>query len=276
MIGNNTLISKFAKIGNNVSIMHNCIVEDNVEICDEVFIDSNTIIRNGTKIGKNTTIGSNCIIGEYLMDYYEDRQQHNYNLVIGDNSIIRSSSIIYTDSIIGNNFQTGHNVVIREKTNIGNHCSIGTASDLQGYCEFGDYVRLHSDVHVGQLTKIDDYVWIFPRVTFTNDPMPPSDIRIGIHVHSFAIIATNVVILPGKDIAQDSLVGAGSVVTKDVPKYKVVCGNPARVVKDVRDIKEVETGDNHYPWREHFERNMPWRNVGFDKWATMNNYKVEE
>lgn len=131
MIGLNCVVSKKAQIGDNVKIGHNCIIEDDVVIGDNTYIDSNTIIRSNTNIGSNSFIGSNCIIGEYLADFYLDRQSHSHKLSIGNNAIIRSGSIIYTGSTIGNDFTTGHRVTIRENTKIGNNVSIGTLSDIE-------------------------------------------------------------------------------------------------------------------------------------------------
>lgn len=142
-------------------------------------------------------------------------------MCIGADALIRSWSIVYTGSEIGEHFQTGHQVTIREKSSIGDHVSVGTLSDIQGNCEIGNYVRLHSNVHIGQLSKIDDYVRIFPYVVLTNDPTPSSENFVGVHVRSFAIVATSSVILLGIEIYEDSLVAAGVVVTKDVPQYAV-------------------------------------------------------
>lgn len=262
----NYQIGKNCNLGTNIFIGSNVIIEDDVTIGEGTYIDSNTIIRSNTVIGDNSFIGSNCIIGEYLMDFCIDRKKHVHTLNIGENALIRSGSIIYTGSDIGSNFQTGHQVTIREKSSIGEHVSIGTLSDIQGNCEIGNYVRLHSNVHIGQLSKIDDYVWIFPYVVLTNDPTPPSENFVGVHVHSFAIIATSSVILPGIEIYEDSLVAAGATVTKDVPQYAVVGGNPAKQISDVRNIKNKITGEPVYPWREHFDRAMPWEGIGYENW----------
>ena len=254
------------KIGDNVVFGYNCIVENDVVIGDNSFIDSNTIIRSNTTIGANSNIGSNCIIGEYLMDFYKDHQVHRHDLTIGDNALIRSGSIVYAGSAIGKNFQTGHQVTIREGSNIGNNVSIGTLSDIQGNCKIGNYVRLHSNVHIGQLSQIDDFVWIFPYVVLTNDPTPPSENFLGVHVHSFAIVATGSIVMPGLDLGQDCLIGAGAIVTKSVEPYAVAVGNPAKPISDVRKIKNKITGESVYPWRDHFGNYMPWEDVGFDAW----------
>lgn len=263
----NSRISDKSVIGDNVTFNDNCIVEDNVIIGDNCYIDSNTIIRFGTKLGNNCFVGANCIIGEYLMDFCIDRKPHDHELSIGANSLIRSGTIIYTESTIGDHFQTGHRVTIREKSSIGSHCSVGTLSDIQGNCQIGDYVRMHSNVHVGQLSVIDNYVWIFPYVVLTNDPTPPSndDGFEGVHIHKFALISTGSVLLPGVEIGRDALVGASANVTKNVDDYALVVGNPAKKIKDVREMKSKD-GEKLYPWRFHFDRAMPWEKDGFENW----------
>ena len=99
----------------------------------------------------------------------------------------------------------------------------------------------------------------------TNDPTPPSENLVGVHIHSFAIVAAGAIILPGLELGQDCLIAAGAVVTKQVEPYAVV-GNPAKVVSDVRMVKSKINGECIYPWRNHFNKYMPWESVGFDVW----------
>ena len=264
--GANCIIGERVRFGEGVVLGNYCKIEDDVVIGDGVFIDSGTIVRRNVTLGNGTSIGANCIIGEYLMDFYRDRQVHVHPLTIGENALIRSGTIIYGDCTIGSNFQTGHRVTIREKAVIGDNVSIGTLSDIQGDCRIGSYVRMHSNVHIGQLSVIDDFVWIFPYVVLTNDPTPPSEHFVGVHVCSFAIVATNAIIMPGVTIGQDALVGAGAIVTRDVAAYVVTVGNPAKAISDVRSIKNKITGEPAYPWRQHFKRAMPWADSSFDTW----------
>ena len=268
-MGLNCIVGDNASIGKNVTLGHNVIIEDNAVIGDHCFIDSNTIIRSNTNLGADCFIGSNCIIGEYWMDFCLDRKEHEHPLYIGGNALIRSGSIIYAGSKIGENFQTGHQVTIREKARIGNNVSVGTLSDIQGNCDIGNYVRLHSNVHIGQLSVIDDFVWIFPYVVLTNDPTPPSDHFVGVHVHPFAIVATGAIIMPGIEIGQDALVAACAMVNKPVEPYRVVGGNPAKQFSDVRKIKNKITGEPVYPWRHNFDNYMPWAESDFNSWYAL-------
>lgn len=263
--------------GKNVVIKPSVIIGDNVIIEDDVYIDYGCIIRDNVHIKKGAYIGAKCILGEYLSDFYDDKTNKKHSLVIGENSIIRSENVIYGDTFIGENFQTGHKVTIREKAKIGSNVRIGTLSDIQGHCEIGNYVSLHSNVHIGQKSKINDYVWIFPYVVLTNDPTPPSEELLGVTIDSFAIIATGSIILPGVHIAEDALIGAGSIVTKNVNKEAVVVGNPAREICSVRLIKNKITNENIYPWRYTFKRGMPWEDSDYNSWiATINSLNNKE
>lgn len=253
-------------LGENVVIKEGTIIGDDVVIEDNVYIDYNCIIRDNVTIKKGSSIGAHCIIGEVLADFYQTRQNYYHPLVIGENAIIRSGTILYGDTVIGTNFQTGHHVTIREKTKIGDNVSVGTLSDIQGNCQIGNYVRIHSNVHIGQLSQIDDFVWIFPYTVLTNDPTPPSEHFIGVQIKSFAIIATGSIIMPGIVVESDSLVAAGAIVTRNVLQYTVVGGNPAKVITDVRNIKNKKTGENIYPWRYTFKRSMPWEDSDYDHW----------
>ena len=259
-------ISSTAKIGQNVVIREGVIIEDNVTVGDNCYIDYGAIIKENVTLGENSFVGAQCILGEFLYDFFEKRENHIHPLTIGPRALIRSGSILYGGSTIGTNFQTGHRATIREKTKIGNHVSVGTLSDIQGDCQIGNYVRIHSNVFMASKCKIGDYVWIFPHVVLTDDPTPPSETLKGAEIESFACICARSVLLPGIHIGQDALVAAGANVTKDVPDYAVVMGNPAKQHGFVTDIKDA-SGQSHYPWREHFSRGYPWSGKTFEEWS---------
>lgn len=239
-----------------------------------VRIGDRTIIYDNVVIGDNTIICNDCVIGEPLYTYYRDPDNYqNPKTIIGSDSLIRSHTIIYAGNEIGDCFQTGHRVTIRENARFGTHCSIGTLDDIQGYSVFGDYCRLHSNVHIGMQSRLGNYVWVFPYTVFTNDPTPPSEICVGPIVGDYSIVATHCLLLPGVKIGQHCLVGACSMVSKDLDDYKVAVGSPAKVVKDIREIKDRTTGEAHYPWPFRFERGMPWEGEGFEKWQSLMNHE---
>jgi acetyltransferase-like isoleucine patch superfamily enzyme len=243
------IISERARIGANVSIGAHSVVYDNVEI------------------GDGTVLGPHSIVGEPVAAYYQSADYDNPVLRIGRNNLFRSGAVIYAGSEIGDHVEFGHRVTIREQTRIGAHARIGTLCDIQGYCSIGTYARLHSNVHIGQKSVVGDFVWIFPYVVLTNDPQPPSNILHGVVVEDFAVIATQAVVMAGVRIGRDALVGAAAMVNKDVDPESVVVGVPAKRLASVRDITSAVTGEPAYPWREHFDRGMPWQGIGYEQWA---------
>jgi acetyltransferase-like isoleucine patch superfamily enzyme len=151
--------------------------------------------------------------------------------IIGENALIRSNSVIYDDVEIGDNFKTGHGVVIREKTRIGNNVLIGTNSVIEGHCTIGSNTSIQSNVYLPIKTTIEDHVFIGPCVCLTNDKYP---IRIdfdlkGPIIRRGASIGANSTFLSGIEIGEGAMVAAGAIVTHDVPSYFLAIGTPARI-----------------------------------------------
>lgn len=215
-----------------------------------------TIIHDNVEIGEGTTIGAHCEIG--LPNAFSESKK----LVIGNNSNIRSHSVFYEGSEFGERLVTGHRVTVREKTIAGINLQIGTLGDLQGHCTIGDYVRFHSNVHIGQKSTIGNFVWIFPYVVLTNDPHPPSETLIGVTIGDYAAIATMSVILPGAVVAKGVLVGAQSSLKGETQEDWVYAGSPAKAICPTSKIKLQDgSGRAAYPWTEHFHRGYPSEQV---------------
>jgi UDP-2-acetamido-3-amino-2,3-dideoxy-glucuronate N-acetyltransferase len=105
----------------------------------------------------------------------------------------------------------------------------------------GDRVTIKCGVQIWDGIRIEDDVFIGPNATFTNDPMPRSKQHLGKYpvttVRRAASIGANATILPGITIGAGAMVGAGAVVTRSVPPYAVVVGNPARIQRYVEDAQ---------------------------------------
>lgn len=198
-------------------------------------------ISNTAKIHTNVIIGENCTIGEFVIigEPASGLQSGQRETIIGENALIRSHTVIYAGNRIGNDFQTGHAVVIREENEIGNNVSIGTGSILEHHIKVADNVRLHSNVFVPEYTVLEEQCWLGPCVVLTNAKYPASldaknNLK-GALIKRKAKIGANATILPGIIVGDNALIGAGSVVTKNVPQNTIVAGNPARMMRDMED-----------------------------------------
>lgn len=177
------------------------------------------------RLGKDAVIDEDVILG-----YPTLRSIASKTVVVGSGARIRSGSVIYPAVTIGNDFETGHHVIIREENEIGDSVRVWSNTVIDYGCRIGSRVKIHTNVYIPQNTVIEDEVFIAPGCTFANDKYPVSSDLRGPRLKRGARIGVNVTILPGVVIGEGALVGAASVVTKDVPPGAVVLGNPARVV----------------------------------------------
>ncbi len=184
------------------------------------------------EIGVNADIDPGVVLG-----YPTSRKIADRILRIGDDATIRSGTVIYGGTRIGNQLETGHGVVIREENIVGDGLMIWSNSVIDYGCNIGDRVRIHNNVYLAQFTEIGDDVFLAPGVITTNDRYPIcAECLKGPVIESGVRVGANSTILPGVIIGKGSLIGAGAVVTKNVPPGSVVIGNPARVMSKASDL----------------------------------------
>ena len=212
-------------------------------------------IGKSVKIYQGVKLGDGCIINDFVVLGFPPRlpkprgrqvqkgrvQNFDPLLVIGKNAVIRPFTTIYAGNKIGDNFQTGQGASIREDNIIGDNVSIGSNTTLEFGNRIGSGTRIHSLCFL-ELVNVGENVFIGPRTVFLDDPHPMKCPRYreclgGPKVKKFAKIGGGCVILPGIIIGERSLIGAGTCVTKDVPKDVVVVGHPGKVIKKVEELK---------------------------------------
>jgi len=243
-----SFISNKAKLGKNVALDKNIIIEDEVTIGDNCRIGYNGVIRKGTTIANNVRIDDNTVIGKYPMRATLSIFKEEKNLSpthIGDNCLIGANTVIYIGSSISNNVLIADLASVRENTTIGEYTIIGRGVTIENYVKIGKRCKLESECYITAYSELEDYVFIAPGVVTSNDNyLGRTEERFkhfkGITVKKGARIGANAVILPGKTIGGDALVAAGSVVTKDVPPRKVVMGSPAQIIRDVPEEQLIE------------------------------------
>jgi acetyltransferase-like isoleucine patch superfamily enzyme len=196
----------------------------------------------GVQLYPNVALGEACALEPPCIVGKPPRgaQPGERPLVLGAGAVVRPFTTLYAGSVIGARLNTGQGASIREGNHIGDDCSIGTNAVLEFGNRLGSRVRIHSGCFL-ELVTIEDDVFVGPNVVFTDDPHPMNcpryeECKGGAVVRRLARIGANSTILPGVEIGEDSLVGAGSVVVHDVPAGAVVAGSPARVIKQVADL----------------------------------------
>lgn len=198
-------------------------------------------------IYKNVQMGNGCVVQEGVFlgippkAFMDKREEEWPKTVIGENAVIRTGTIIYGDVEIGKNFQSGHNVMIREQNSLGDNVLIGTNTVVEANIKIGSNVSIQSSVFIPNNTIIEDKVFIGPNAVLTNDKYP---IRIkddlpGPKIRRGASLGANCTIMPGIEIGEGAMVGGGAVVTRDVPANKLAIGNPAKIVDLPEKLRQL-------------------------------------
>ncbi|MDH1333218.1 N-acetyltransferase [Comamonas thiooxydans] len=136
---------------------------------------------------------------------------------------------------IGKNTRIWQYSVVFANAQLGEDCNICAHTLVESDVIIGNNVTVKSGVYIWDGTRIEDNVFLGPNATLTNDPMPRSkqypERFSGITLKKGCSIGANATILPGITIGENAMVGAGAVVTKDVPANTVVAGNPAKIIR---------------------------------------------
>lgn len=184
------------------------------------------------KEGKDVYIAENTVLGHPGKGSKDKLSEEDYSSLkpvkIGSESIIRDNTVIYSGVELGKKVETGHHVLIRENTDVEKNTIIGSGSIIEDRCEIGQDVSIQSGVYLPSKTIVEDEVFLGPEICITNDKYMDSEIE-PVKIEKGAKVGGNVTLLPGIKVGKDSFIGAGSVVTKDVPPDKKVYGNPAKI-----------------------------------------------
>ena len=156
---------------------------------------------------------------------------------MSDDYFCHNSSYIDDNVKIGKQSKVWHFSHIQSGSIIGSHCSIGQNVNIGNNVKIGNSVKIQNNVSVYEGVELEDYVFCGPSMVFTNIKLPRSEFpQRGSKFYSntlvkkSASIGANATIVCGVTIGKYALIGSGAVITKDVPDFALVIGNPGRIV----------------------------------------------
>lgn len=210
--------------------------------CSTVAVD-NPPDRSPTIVGE-VGIGSGLEADPAVILGYPSKRAAVGVLHLGKDACVRSGTVIYGGSQIGDRLATGHNVVIREECQIGSDVSIWSNSVIDYGCRIGNQVKVHANCYVAQYSVIDDGAFLAPGAKLANDLYPGSEISArlmrGPRIGASAQLGMNSTVLPYVSVGAGAIIGAGAVVTRDIPPAVIAVGNPAYVLGSVHEQGDIE------------------------------------
>jgi len=206
-------------------------------------------VHPGTVLGENVRVLEYAVVGKQpsLSAQSTASRAALPPTTIGDGTVVSTGAIVFAGSTIGAGCIVGDQSCIRERVTMGDDCVLGRGSLIENDTTVGAGCRIQAGAYITAYTVLEEDVFIAPCVVTTNDNfmgrterrralMKGPTIRRGARVGGGAILC------PGIEVGEEAFVGAGAVVTKDVPPRAVVVGSPARAIREVHPDELRENG----------------------------------
>jgi acetyltransferase-like isoleucine patch superfamily enzyme len=212
------------------------------EVHPTAIVYPGTILGDGVKVLEYAVVGKQPVLSPRSTASREPVDP----ACIGDGTVVSTGAIVFAGSQIGARVILGDQSCVRERVWIGDDVVLGRGSLVENDTTIGPLTRIQADAYITAHSVLEENVFVAPCVVTTNDNfMGRTEHRHettkGPTIRRGARIGGGAILCPGIEIGEEAFVGAGAVVTKDVPPRAVVVGNPARVLRDVPEEELLPT-----------------------------------
>ena len=198
------------------------------------------VVHPGTVLGDGVRVLEYAVVGKQpaLSPRSTATREPLEATHIGDGTIVSTGAIVFAGSTIGARVILGDQSCVRERVTIGDDVVVGRGSLVENDTTIGAQTKIQADAYITAYSTLEEHVFVAPRVVTTNDNFMGRTerrhaLRAGPTIRRGARIGGGAILCPRVEVGEEAFVGAGAVVTKDVPPRVIVVGNPARVLRDV-------------------------------------------
>ena len=203
-------------------------------------IHASATVYEGTVLGEGVRVLEGAVVGKQptLSPRSTAKREPLQPTTIGDGTVISTGAIVFAGSTIGARVILGDQSCVRERVEIGDDVVLGRGSYVENDTTIGAMTKIQAEAYITAYSTLEEHVFIAPCVVTTNDNwMGRTEKRHGNvkgpTIRRGARVGGGAILCPAVEIGEEAFVGAGAVVTKDVPPRTVVVGNPARVLREV-------------------------------------------
>src|SRR3954471_21001552 len=210
-------------------------------------IHPTAIVYPGTELGEGVKVLEHAVVGKQpaLSPRSTAKRDPLEATEIGDGTIVSTGAVVFAGTKVGARVILGDQSCVRERVVVGDDVVIGRGSLVENDTTIGARTKIQAEAYITAYCALEDDVFIAPCVVTTNDNFMGRterrhDLVKGPTIRRGARVGGGAILCPGIEVGEEAFVGAGAVVTKDVPPRKLVVGNPARVIRDVPDEELLE------------------------------------
>jgi acetyltransferase-like isoleucine patch superfamily enzyme len=205
-------------------------------------IHPTAVVHPGTVLGEGVKVLEHAVVGKQPTLSPRSTAKHDplAPTTIGDGTVVSTGAVVFAGSSVGARVILGDQSCVRERVTIGDDVVVGRGALIENDTVVGAMTKIQADAYITAYSTLEDNVFIAPCVVTTNDNFMGRTERrhelvAGPTIRRGARIGGGAVLCPGVEIGEEAYVGAGAVVTKDVPARMIVVGNPARVLREVAE-----------------------------------------
>ena len=206
----------------------------------EPHIHPTAVVHEGTVLGDGVRVLEHAVVGKQptLSPRSTAKRELLPPAVIGAGTVVSTGAIVFAGSTVGERVVLGDQSCVRERVKIGDDVVIGRGSLVENDTTIGAMTKIQAMAYITAHSTLEEHVFIAPCVQTTNDNFMGRterrhEMMKGPTIRRGARIGGGAILCPGIEVGEEAFVGAGAVVTKDVPPRAVVVGSPARVLREV-------------------------------------------
>jgi acetyltransferase-like isoleucine patch superfamily enzyme len=203
-------------------------------------IHPTAVVYPGTVLGDGVKVLEHAVIGKQptLSARSTAKREPLPPAVVGDGTVVSTGAIVFAGATLGARVIVGDQACVRERVAVADDVVIGRGALVENDTTIGARTRIQANAYVTAYSTLEEDVFVAPCVVTTNDNfMGRTERRLaamkGPTIRRGARIGGGAILCPGIEVGEEAFVGAGAVVTKNVPARTVVVGSPARVLRDV-------------------------------------------
>lgn len=234
-------VARSARIADDAALGEFCVIGEDVEIGRGCRIGHHVVIHDGTRIGDGVRIDDQAVIGKQPIRARRSALPDAAGqppAVVSAYCQIGTGAVVYAGAVLDEDVFVADLATVREDVRVGAGTIVGRGVAVESHTRVGARCKLETNAYITAYSTVEDDVFVAPGVLTSNDRfMGRTEARLkqfkGLHARRGSRLGVGAVILPGIVLAEESVAGAGAVVTKQTEEATIYTGVPARKLKDV-------------------------------------------